>query len=79
LGLAYLLNGLRLACQLLSATSLPGLAIVGDFFYLGFISSFWFGMRSYVRPEPTDRRLFLVPVLLAAWVIVARLTAVPVP
>ncbi|GFO70055.1 hypothetical protein GMLC_36340 [Geomonas limicola] len=79
LGIAYLFNGLRLICQLLSVASLPGLTIAGDFCYLAFITTFWFGMRLYVRPEPANRRLVLVPALLFAWILFSRLTGVPIP
>jgi len=76
---AYGFNGIRLACQLLVISGITSVTILGDLFYIGFISSFWLGVQTYSKQDPLSPRLIAIPALLIVWAIFARSTGVPFP
>jgi len=78
---AYGFNSLRLALQLVVMAQGGGVAlnVAADLCYLGFVSLFGLGVRSYATDRPFPRAVALPPCLVALWSVFARSNDVPFP
>ena len=53
--------------------------VLGDIFYILFITFIWLGIRTYGNPKPFHKKLLLVPSLLIIWTLLAHATGIPMP
>jgi PAS domain S-box-containing protein len=76
---AFLAGCLRGVAQVLASQGHPGFILLGDLFYVAFITCIWLGVRSYIHPLPFRPLLLALPAALACWVVAAHGIPVPEP